>query len=159
MTCRTAPDRCRVRRSAALGANIPILWTAFAVLIVAVICDFRSREIPDSLSMLLLALAVAGAALRWRPVSWSGLLLGLAVGFIAGLLLFRLGGLGGGDVKLISALGALLGFPDALSFLVYVAIAGGLLAIVAHLRRERDFPYAPAIALGLLTFIVRGYYL
>jgi hypothetical protein len=40
----------------------------------------------------------------------------------------------------------------------WMAIVGAIFAVIARLRRQREFAYAPAIALGLLMFIVRGYF-
>jgi Flp pilus assembly protein protease CpaA len=120
--------------------------------------DLRSRQIPDTLSVCLLALAIVATGFHFHAVRWLDLLLGLSAGLVAGLILFRLGGFGGGDVKLLASLGAVLGFKAALGVMFYTAVLGGIFALVARVRREREFAYAPAIALGLLAFIVRGYF-
>lgn len=46
------------------------------------------------------------------------------------------GGMGGGDVKLMAAVGAFLGFPLALFALLYAALLGGLLAVVMAATRS-----------------------
>jgi Flp pilus assembly protein protease CpaA len=138
--------------------RIPILWISFVILAIAVVFDLRSRQIPDTLSVCLLGLALAATGFHLHAVPWLDLCLGLSLGFSAGLFLFWLGGFGGGDVKLIACLGAVLGLKGELGVMFYVAILGGLFALAARLWRKRDFPYAPAIALGLLAFIVRGYF-
>ena len=52
---------------------------------------------------------------------------------------------------------ATLGPREFLTFLFYVAIAGGLLAAMALLRGRRDIAYTPAMALGLfMLMITRG---
>lgn len=137
---------------------ILILWLSFAILSVAVVFDIRSREIPNALSWGLLGVGLAATLLRLHNIGWLSLAGGVLFGFLAGLGLFRLNAFGGGDVKLIASLGAVMGFKDIIGVLFYVAIFGGILAVVARLRREREFAYAPAIALGLLAFIVRGYF-
>ena len=86
------------------------------------------------------------------------LISGLALGFVSGLILFRMGGFGGGDVKLLASLGAVLGLRDELTVMFYVAVVGGMLALVALLRGQREYAYGPAIALGLLSFILKGYW-
>jgi Flp pilus assembly protein protease CpaA len=91
-------------------------------------------------------------------VPWLDLALGLSLGFLVGLMLFYVCGFGGGDVKLLAALGAVLGWKAELGVVFWVAILGGVFALVARLRREREYAYVPAIALGLLAFIVRGYF-
>lgn len=86
------------------------------------------------------------------------MILGVLLGFTLGLGLYQLGGLAGGDVKLIACLGAVLGWRSELAVLFYVALFGGLLALVARWRKQTEYPYAPAIALGLLAYIVREYW-
>lgn len=136
---------------------IPILWLAFAILATAVVFDLRTRQIPDTLSVCLLILALVATAFRLHAVSWLDLALGAAVGLGAGVILFQLGGFGGGDVKLLTTLGAVLGFRDELHVLFYIAIVGGVFATAAHFLNQREYPYAPAIACGLLIFILRGH--
>jgi prepilin peptidase CpaA len=129
-----------------------MLWITLALLLMATLHDLRSREIPDWISVLLLACAVAATAGGWTGVGWSALLGGLACGFIVGLVFFALGALGGGDVKLLAALGAALG-PLALgTVLFWMAIAGGVLSLIAKLRGQREIAYVPAITCGFLVY-------
>ncbi len=76
----------------------------------------------------------------------AGALLGLALSAAV----FFLGGLGGGDVKLLCAIGAVVGPWAMLSILAWMAVAGGILALLAVARGTRDFAYGPAIAIGLV---------
>lgn len=82
------------------------------------------------------------------------MLLGLVVAMAIGMLLFWRGGFGGGDVKVLAALGAIVGLGSLFSLLFYVAIVGGLFALVAVARGKSDLAYAPAITLGFLAFII-----
>ena len=107
--------------------------------------------------MSLLALALLSTGFHLHRVGWLDLFLGLAVGFTAGAILFALGGFGGGDVKLLAALGAIVGFKGEIGVLLYMGVLGAVLALVARFRKQREYAYAPAIAFGLLAFIVRGY--
>ncbi len=50
------------------------------------------------------------------------------------MLPFALGGLGGGDVKLLAALGAWLGPGDVLWLSLYTGVAGGVMALVVSAR-------------------------
>lgn len=61
---------------------------------------------------------------------------------------------GGGDAKLIAAVGALLGPVGLLFALFWTAVAGGVLALIAMVRGQRDYAYGPAIALGYLAYLV-----
>jgi prepilin peptidase CpaA len=131
-----------------------VLWMTFALLVVGTVWDLRKREIPDAIPVALLALAVASTALGRSTHGWLPLLLGCGLALAIGMLLFWRGGFGGGDVKLLAALGAVVGPAPLVSLLFYVAIAGGLFAVVALARGKSDLAYAPAITLGFLAFVI-----
>lgn len=103
---------------------------AFSALIVGSITDLRKREVPDWLNYGLLASAAALRVLfaltlqSWLPIAegFSGFIVMVAVA----LLLFYSGQMGGGDAKLLMAMGMLLGLPLQLS-------AGVLSPLVAFL--------------------------
>jgi prepilin peptidase CpaA len=131
-----------------------MLWVPLGFLVAAAIADLRQREIPDLISVALVVWAVTATALGWSGHGWLSLTAGLGLGLTIGLVLFWLGGFGGGDAKILAALGATLGARDLFAVLFYVAIAGGALAVVALVRRQRDIAYVPAIALGFLAFVI-----
>ena len=91
--------------------------------------DLRTRRIPNALTA---GGAICACAYHLTTAGWSGLghaLGGLVVGLAVFLMPFALGGLGGGDVKLVAALGAWLGPSDALWLALYTALSGGVLAL------------------------------
>jgi prepilin peptidase CpaA len=135
-----------------------VLWIVLALVIAAAIWDFRTREVPDWISLAILSCAVLAAACGWSGVQWRGLLAGLLLGFVVSAAVFYLGGLGGADVKLIAALGAVVGPLSLLCVLFWTALAGGLLAMIAKYTGKRVFAYVPAIAAGFLiqTFWPEG---
>jgi prepilin peptidase CpaA len=116
--------------------------------------DVRTREIPNWISFCLGLWAIGAAAAGWHSVGWLGLFLGTALGFALSAPLFWLGGLGGGDVKLITALGAGLGPGLLLLALFWMALAGGVLALIAKFRGQADYAYVPAILAGLLLAVL-----
>ena len=119
---------------------------------VAALFDLRSREIPNWIAASLLVCAAVGTAAGLSGVTWSGFVLGALIGLAVTVPIFAVGGFGGGDVKLVVALGAALGPIPLLAALFWVAMCGGVLAVVAILRGRRDLAYAPAIAMGLLLY-------
>jgi prepilin peptidase CpaA len=132
---------------------------ALAVGSTAVASDLYGGTIPNWLTG-------GGVAAGLACGLWSAGARGLgmaAVGAVAGFLIFfllhRMGGMGGGDVKLMAGFGALLGPADILVAAVLAAIAGAVLALAAVLWRPRreSLPYAPAIVLGAwLTLLGRA---
>jgi prepilin peptidase CpaA len=128
-------------------------WLPLIPLTIGAALDLRSREIPDWISLSILVCALVGTAAGASSHGWSTLALGFALGCLVGAGLFALVGLGGGDAKIVAALGAVLGPEALLLLLYYVALAGGLLAVVAYLRKRRDLAYGPAIALGYAALL------
>ncbi len=129
------------------------LWSLLLLLPVgfALVCDLRSREVPDWIPLLIVAWACLATALGLHKVSWIGLIAGALVGLGLSAAVFFLGGLGGGDVKLLAAIGAAVGPWALLSILAWMALAGGILALIAAARGKRDFAYVPAIAVGVVV--------
>jgi prepilin peptidase CpaA len=95
----------------------------------ACITDVRAARIPNALTLLSAVVGMAAHAL----LPGGGGVVTSAVGLGAGLAVFfpffALGGLGGGDVKLMAALGAWIGAPAILTTALYTAVAGGVLAL------------------------------
>jgi prepilin peptidase CpaA len=132
-----------------------MIYMAIGLTLVAVFYDLRRREVPDWIGAALVIFAVTTIAAGLTDVTWAGLATGAVLGLALTLPLYALGGFGGGDVKLVVALGAALGPLALLSALFWVAISGGALALIAAIRGRRDLAYVPAIALGLFVYWVR----
>ncbi len=94
---------------------------------------YNHLTLPAIVLGLVLAAASALAVGSWAPLVASAA--GLAIGFGALYLFFRAGQLGGGDVKLMAAVGALQGYPRILSILFFAALVGSVLGIGAALWR------------------------
>ena len=129
------------------------LWSLVLLVPVAfaLVCDLRTREIPNWIPLVILAWACVATAAGLHKVTWIGLVAGALLGLGLAAAVFYLGGLGGGDVKLLASIGAAVGPWTLLSILVWMAVAGGGLALVAVARGKRDFAYGPAIAIGVLV--------
>jgi prepilin peptidase CpaA len=99
----------------------------------ACITDIRSRRVPNVLTFGAAVVAVLFHTLDGQAggfiQSVEGWFVGAAVFFIP----FALGGLGGGDVKLLAALGAWVGPVDAVWIALYTGVAGGVLALAVAL--------------------------
>lgn len=132
-----------------------VAFSTIGLVATATLCDLRSREIPDSISIGLLGLGLVGLGTGWSALSPQGAFLGLLVGLVATLPWFYLGGIGGGDVKLLAALGTILGPMGLLWALLWTAITGGVLAWIAKRRGQADFAYVPAILVGVIAAFSR----
>ena len=120
--------------------------------------DVTSRTIPNWLTAASFLVALALAALV-GPTELGFRLLASLVVLGLGLLLFRQRVLGGGDVKMLVAVAALVGFAMLPRVLLLACAAGGLIAVVEALRRGIMLPLlldARDAALYYLSFGRRG---
>lgn len=114
----------------------PVSWALAAVVLAAAISDLRSRSIPNWLT---LGGIVLGFAANFYASGPGGLKFA-GLGFLASLLFlipFVLGFLGGGDVKLMAAVGAFAGPGNLLVIFVLDALLGGIVALAGILIRGR----------------------
>lgn len=142
---------------------------AVGIGIAAVAEDLWRREISNWTS---LAALVGGFGLHFYERGTHGLVsvfLSALAGFCVFLTFYLLGGMGGGDVKLMAGFGAVLGRPGVLlEAALLTAFIGGVMALavlvfrgLARLVRKpkvhdetlaekrAHIPYAPAITLGV----------
>jgi prepilin peptidase CpaA len=153
-----------------------------AGLVTAVVSDMRTRRIPNWLTA---GIAAAGFGMAFGGGHVTPLQ--AAFGMLAGLLLMLpghvIGATGAGDVKLMAAIGAVLGPATIVRVFLYTAVAGGVFALAVAVRRGRlqqtmfdttrlvtapaaarvvikaadranRFAYGPAIAAGTLLSLV-----
>jgi prepilin peptidase CpaA len=131
--------------------SLLFLVSASALLLVAAWNDVATRLIPDVISLWLLALGVVARLFEGHladlafSVGTALLLLSLL------LILFSRGLIGGGDVKMMTALAVGLSPLDCYRFIVATAIAGGLLGIVYLVLSRRLPPMPRARGLSLLN--------
>ncbi len=111
------------------------LLAAVALSAVAAAYDARKGEIPNALTLGPLALALPVHALLEAPHGMKAAALALAASVggaalcaLVPLLLYWKGAIGGGDVKLLAALGALLGPSVGLEATTYAFVAAALVA-------------------------------
>jgi prepilin peptidase CpaA len=159
-----------------------ILIFSLGLLLAAGLHDAAARTIPNWIP---LNLAVAGLVLR---VQQGNVLTGIG---IAALLLtilgvlWRHGFIGGGDMKLISAVALVLPPSGDFNFVLFMAVAGGMLALIYlalsfvvrrpspgprhgllarvlkaeawRMSRRGPLPYALAIAAGALPIFIKTF--
>jgi len=143
-------------------------------LIVATFVDLDHFIIPDSISLggclygMLASLAVPQVhetVSRWESVQGSGF--GLLVGAgglwlvsALGRLALRKDAMGLGDVKLMGAIGALLGWQGVLFTLIAASCIGSVAGLAVIIGRSRKagvpIPFGPFLALGALLFLICG---
>ena len=131
-----------------------ILLLPLILLVFVVVVDQRTREIPDWITLALIGIGLIAAAGGFAGIRWWMVVTGLAVGFTIGYFLFRFAQFGGGDAKVIAGVGAVLGPVGIWFFLFWMALFGGVLALVARSRGQRDYAYGPALLLGYIGYLI-----
>jgi prepilin peptidase CpaA len=167
------------------ASDLVVLAALCAGLGTAAVIDIRHRRIPN---VVCVATAVTGLALSTVGISnitVTSALAGLAYGFLMMLPGHVFGATGAGDVKLFAAAGTMLGSGRIVRAFLFVAIAGGMLAVAIAIRRGRlvrtvgmmakllgrpqqlktaiespaehnRFSYGPAIAVGCVIAMLIG---
>ena len=130
-----------------------VLLVCCALFGAALVCDLTRRWIPDSVPLGLVGLFVLYVLLTdahaLAPL-WAHVLTG-AILLLVGFVFFALGGLGGGDGKLMAAAGLWVGPYDMTFFLIGLGLFSLGLTLFAllpfeHTRRLRsNLPFAVAI--------------
>jgi prepilin peptidase CpaA len=105
----------------------------FALLLWAAIVDLRERRIPNWLTFTLMLGGLMTSLLPYASsqVSFTSSSLGLLVGFAIPFILFAMGALGGGDVKLLAGVGAWIG-PSHVFYVFLVAAVIGMVIVVTQ---------------------------
>jgi leader peptidase (prepilin peptidase)/N-methyltransferase len=147
------------------------LQALFLILMIPVaVIDFKHQIIPDSISLSLLAISFVVSFIPGSTTPLQSLLGILSGGGIlwiigkAGSILLKKGdAMGGGDIKLMAAAGALWGPEIALMGIVFGAFFGSLAGIPMLLfkRVEVDhrIPFGPFLGAGLWVSVVAGYFI
>jgi prepilin peptidase CpaA len=145
--------------------DLLLAWLA-AVLLVAAVIDVRTFTISNRLNLTV----ALGAPLYWLSIAlapWPGVAVQLGAAGIVFMLLagaFYAGMMGGGDVKLASALALWFSPAGTIKFLMLMSIAGGVLTlgiVVWHRAKRREgrpeIPYGVAIAFGALVILTQRF--
>jgi leader peptidase (prepilin peptidase) / N-methyltransferase len=148
------------------------IYAAFAcALIVATFIDIDINEIPDSISVGGLATALALSAIfpalfdtDFRIVSLTRSLVGALIGGITiysmgifGKILFKKEAMGGGDVKLMAMIGAILGWKLALFTFFIAPVFGAAVGVFMKIRDGREtIAYGPYLSLAAMIAVFFG---
>lgn len=130
------------------------------LLIAAAASDFRRFLIPNWIPVTVAALYPAHVLAAWAAgvpaVAWIASVLIAVTIFVAGILMFAAGMLGGGDVKLMSAVVLWAGPSLVLPFTFVTVLAGLVLALYVAARLCLGTARAEASGAGTLGFIAAG---
>jgi prepilin peptidase CpaA len=139
---------------------LSVVWLAFvAIMAAAAVTDVMSYRIPNGLVIALFALFVVAAALNWSEVPWVSHVAAAAIVFGAGVLLYAIGQMGAGDVKLLSVVALWSGIFPLPRLMVFVSFCGliGMLVILAlRMIAPRLQPNGPSGKRALPRVLTKG---
>lgn len=134
----------------ALTFHLLLLFGLLSLTVAATVTDLRSFRIPNRISLAVAALFPVYVLAGFGDAR-SGLLAGGMV-FAVGLVLFARGWMGGGDVKLLTAVSLWAGTELVLPMILIVSLAGGIMSIAEWVRTGGLMRilsrYIPTIGLG-----------
>jgi leader peptidase (prepilin peptidase)/N-methyltransferase len=152
--------------AAFMAALFALSFTA----VVTTMTDLDWRQIPDNSTAILTAVGLAAAfsnpLLGTNPYARiSESILGFAVGGgslwvigYAGERIFGKEAMGGGDVKLLAAMGTVVGWESVLATLFLGALMGGIIVVIGlltgRLKRHQYVPFGPFLNLASISIVI-----
>ena len=138
----------------------------FSVLIVITLIDIKEMIIPDILVVIILGLSILHKGINYFVYGVSPEILSsiggflLAGGLFLAIVLLSRGGMGGGDVTLIAALGFVIGIKYILLTIFLSFILGAIISLfllATKLKTRKDpIPFGPFIVLGFFITVLCG---
>ena len=153
---------------------VPVYWLMAAGLVLGTFVDFEHLIIPDRVTLggivAGLVLSAAVPSIQGQATWAQGLFhaaIGAAVGWgilwgiaLVGKLMFRKEAMGFGDVKLLGAIGAFLGWRAVLFTIMLSSLLGSLVGIALVLTHRKAMqsriPYGPYLALAAIIWVLWG---
>jgi prepilin peptidase CpaA len=107
------------------------------LLVWAAVVDLRSRRIPNWMTGALVASGLMQSGLAFWSLSSGQAWAGLGAGFGLTFILFALGGMSAGDVKLFAGIGAWVGPMRVVEIFAAEAVIGMVIVLAQAMRRRR----------------------
>lgn len=181
--CGTCRSRISIRYPIVEGiTGLLFLWTVYSfglslesllymavigLLIPIFLIDYEHYIIPDGLNLALFIVAAAALLfqivtgdLQWTELLYrmAGLLIG--GGFFLFIAMITDGAMGGGDIKIMAALGFLFGVKNTLLLMFLSFVIGGILSLILlalKIKKRKDpIPFGPFICIGAFITIFWG---
>jgi leader peptidase (prepilin peptidase)/N-methyltransferase len=143
-----------------------IYYVFIAALLVVTFIDLDHRIIPDAITLPGIPICFA-ASFALPAITYKDALFGILIGggslFLVAwvyTILTKKEGMGGGDIKLLAMMGAIVGWQGVL-FTIFVASLVGTLAGFAVMLQSRKgmklaVPFGPFLSIGSITYIFFG---
>ena len=150
------------QKNGVLDARLMLNLIFLATLVALAFIDYDTMRLPDVLTLPLLGIGLLGAfLLPGQPSGWVSLASAVGIGGLFWLIAtFYPRGMGMGDVKLVAAMGAFLGFPEIFLAIFLASLMGslvgmGLLLLHKH-QSKKHLPFGPFLSAGGIAALFWG---
>lgn len=139
--------------------QIVFLLLIITILITSCMIDWKYQELPDSLNLIVLILGFVYIILFIKSNFLPHIICSVALFTIFLLMAFLTGGaIGGGDIKLMGAVGLFFSYKLIPSILIYGftpgALFGAILIILKKKKKEDMIAFGPFLVLGVILTIL-----
>ena len=128
--------------------------------------DYNQQIIPDVISLPLIIIGIAVSFLPAIDITWKSALCGAVFSFVVFLVtayVFKLftgkENLGGGDIKLMTAIGSFIGIAGTIFTIFFSSVIALIILILIGHDRRKEFPFGPFLILGAFLYILAGRFL
>lgn len=144
------------------GINLEFVFFVLlsSLLIVLSLIDIKHMILPNILVLIVFILSILYMIFikkTYMDSLWGFLIGG---GFFLLLMLVTLGNMGGGDIKLMAALGVWLGLQGTVLTIAFAFIVGAVVSVILMITKKADrksmLPFGPFICLGSLFAMTYG---
>lgn len=143
-----------------------IYFIFVAALLVVTFIDIDHRIIPDVISLPGIPIGFLASFALMQP-NWIGSLLGIIIGggsLLAIAWAYQLftgkDGMGGGDIKLLAMIGAVIGWKGVLFTIMASSFIGTVAGLAAMLKAQKGLkmalPFGPFLAIGAILYLFFG---
>jgi len=123
------------------------------VLTICFITDLKEQRIYNKVIFPSLVIAVILQVTYFGYGGLKGALFGFAAGFGILLIPYLSGGFGAGDVKLLALIGAIKGWAFVINTALYMAVIGGIIALVIIVFHKQTLNFLKQLGQGLFYSI------
>lgn len=136
------------------NTHVSIIILLMVILITASVTDFRFRRIPNRLTYSTMIFGLVFYSLTYGFSGFFHSFGGLFLGLVFLIAFYLLGGMGAGDVKLMAAVGSLLGPQGVFEAFLGTALIGGIYALIILFAKGYLLNTMKRFGLMLKTFFM-----
>jgi prepilin peptidase CpaA len=122
------------------------------LIIVLIICFYTDLKVQKIYNKIIFPALAAAIVFHTSVKGFNGLKLSIAgflIGFCILVIPYLLGGIGAGDVKLLALIGAIKGSMFVLNTAIYMALLGGVIAVVIIMLNKETLSFVKGMFLWI----------